>query len=459
MCKVDTQYLRRLKAALTGSPDVKLVMVCNFEAEQQWAEGFVGMPTAALNTSAVLIRRMEELGALLAGPDDVLILKQPLDSGYRAYLADLGLRPPTVLVPEHTTPDRPTAQDVLESPQALRRLAALAGDGARLLPMGTTVWEQRLAETSGLALAVPDAATFQRVNSKIYGRRLAERAGVKCVPGACCETVEDLAAILHAYRQRLTGEGFRVVVKDAYGVSGKGLVVFDEPGKADRLTRMVVRAAERRGDSRLHVVVEEWLPKRCDLNYQVTVSRDGQVSLDFVKQALTEHGVHKGHLMPAELSPADHRQIEDAAQAVGRYLHADGYHGVAGVDGIVDGDGNLYPVLEINARLNMSTYQGSVTERILSPGQVAMARHYPLRLGGPCGFNAARQALGPVLDRREGERFVVTCFGTVNANAHQTPPFEGRLYALLAAADRGRLAALDGAATAALRQFPGCEDR
>lgn len=455
---MDTRYLRKLKTALTGNPEQKLVLVCNFEAEQQWAEGFVGLPSAAMNTSAVLIRRMEELGALLAGPDDVLVLKRPLDPGYRAYLADLGLRPPTVLVPEHTTPDRPTAQDVLASPVALRRLAALAGDGARLLPMGATVWEQRLAETSGLALAVPDAATCQRVNSKIYGRRLAERAGLKCVPGACCETVDEFAAVLDGYRPRLAGDGFRLVVKDAYGVSGKGLVVLDGVTKADRLKRMVRRTAQRRGEERLHVVVEEWLPKRCDLNYQVTVSRDGHVSLDFVKQALTEHGVHKGHLMPPELDPAQHRQIAEAAEAVGRYLHLDGYHGVAGIDAIVDSDENLYPVLEVNARLNMSTYQGGVTERCQGPGQVAMARHYPLRLDRPRTFDEVRRTLAPVLDRRDGERFVVTCFGTVNANTRQSTPFEGRLYALLVARDRRRLAALDDATTDALRHLTECEE-
>jgi hypothetical protein len=449
---VDTQYLRKLKTALTGDPAQKLVLVCNFEAEQQWAEGFVGLPSAAMSTSAVLIRRMEELGALLAGPDDVLILKRPLDPGYLAYLADIGLRPPAVLVPENTTPDRPTAQDVLASPEALRRLAALAGDGARLLPMGATVWEQRLAETAGLPLAVPDAATFQRVNGKIYGRRLTEKAGLKCVPGACCETAEEFAAVLDGYRSRLAEDDFRLVVKDSYGVSGKGLVVLDGPTKADRLKRMVLRGAQRREEPRLHVVVEEWLPKRCDLNYQVTVSRDGQVNLDFVKQAHTEHGVHKGHLMPPELDQAQHDQIAEAAEAVGRHLHADGYHGVAGIDAIVDTDENVYPVLEINARLNMSTYQGGVTERIQGPGQVAMARHYPLRLAAPRTFEEVRRALGPVLDRRAGEQVVVTCFGTVNANSHQPPPFEGRLYTVLVAQDRQRLAALDDTVTDALRR-------
>ncbi|HEX6686253.1 MAG TPA: hypothetical protein VF062_26005 [Candidatus Limnocylindrales bacterium] len=455
---MDTRYLRLLKSALVAKPAPALVLVCNFEAETQWAEGHIGLPAPVMNSSTPLVRRMEELGALLAGPDDILVLKRPLDDSYRAYLEDLGFRPPTVIVPENATADRSTAQDVLDSPVALQQLTAAAADGAHLLPMGTTVWEQRLAETSGLPLAVPDAATFTRVNSKIYGRRLAAQAQVRCVPGACCETVAEFAATLDGYRRRLGTDRLRIVVKDAYGVSGKGLVVLDTPAKADQLVRMVQRRAERRSDPRLQVVVEEWLPKQCDLNYQVTISRDGRTSLDFVKQALTENGVHKGHLMPPELTGYQHYEIEAAAHLVGQRLFADGYYGVVGIDAIVDIRGCVYPVLEINARLNMSTYQGGLTERFQRAGQVAMARYYPVRLDGPCTFDDLRRTLGPALDLAEDERFVVTCFGTVNANAHRPAPFEGRLYAMLIAPDKERLAALDHTVALALNQLPAYQE-
>lgn len=454
---MDTRYLQSLKAALTGTPASRLVLICNFEAESEWAAGHVGLPAPQLSASTALVRRMEELGVLLAGADDVLVLKRPLDDGYRSYLSDLGLPVPTVLVPEHATSDRPTAADALDSPVLRSQLAALAADGARILPMGTSRLEQELAESCGLPLAVPDAATFERVNGKIYGRRLTEAAGLRAVPGDCCETVAEFAAVLRTRGSEL-GAGERIVVKDAYGVSGKGLLVLDEPARADRLLRMVQRRAQRTGDPRLEVVVESWIPKRCDLNFQVTIADDGTTSLDFVKQAITENGVHKGHLMPAELTARQYAQIEHAAHAVGRHLYADGFHGVAGVDAIVGRDETIYPVLEINARLNMSTYQGSVTELLQPPGHLALARHYPLRLTAPRTFGELRDALGKVLEPRVGEQFVVTCFGTVNANSHTPPPFEGRLYALLVAPDKARLAALEVAAQAALDQLPNLQE-
>jgi hypothetical protein len=269
------------------------------------------------------------------------------------------------------------------------------------------------------------------------------------VPGFECETVAEFLAVLDQV-EPLVEQGERVVVKDAYGVSGKGLVVLDAKVRVSGVRKLVTRRAARSGDDRLHVVVERWLPKVFDLNYQFTVGRDGGVVFDFVKQALTEDGVHKGHLVPAELQPHHHEELRHAAEVIGARLHADGFSGIAGVDAILGLDGLLYPLLEINARLNMSTYQGGVTERLLPDGYSCLARHYPLRLAARTPFDAVRAALGPLLDDHDGERVVITCAGTVNANATDTAPFEGRLYAILVAPDRARLARLDAAAETAL---------
>jgi pre ATP-grasp domain-containing protein len=446
---VPTNYLRALKQALagpgTGAGGRRLVFVCNFEAETQWARNYVGLPGSGLSAPAPVVARMEELGCLLAGDGDLLILKHPLDPGYTAYLAGLGFGLPEVAVPENVMPGRPTAGDVLHSPLLRRRLARLAREGALLLPMATTVAEEELASVTGLPLAVPDAAVFERVNSKIYGRRLCRDAGIRPVPGHCCESVAELDVILRGYRPALES-GSRVVVKEAFGVSGKGLVVLDQPGKAGQLLRMIQRRAARTGDHRLHLVAEEWIEKRHDLNYQMTISRDGGIHLDFIKVALTHNGVHQGHLAPAPLTPAQRAEIELAAAAAGKRLAADGFFGVAGIDAIEAADGTIYPVLEINARLNMSTYQGTVLELHQPEGYLALAKHYSLRCTTPLTFDDVSRALGPLLTPSTSGYLIVTCFGTVNANSAGGTAAGGRLYTILVAPGQARLTALDGAA-------------
>jgi hypothetical protein len=441
---MTSTYLRSIKRAVTGSADTPLVFVCNFEAEDHWARGHVGLPALATAGLSPIVRSMEELGALLAGADDYLVLSRPLDPGYQAYLERLGFELPTVIVPECPAGSGTTTDAVLGSPDTLRRLAELGSAGALLAPMGTTDAEQKLADGAGLPLTVPDAATFERVNSKIYSRRAVERLGLRPVPGDCCETVAEFASVL-------ARAGLPIVVKDAYGVSGRGLVVLDSPAKAARMLAMVQRRARRTGDARLSVVVEAWLPKQKDLNYQVTIAWDGAIGLDFVKRAITSDGVHQGHHDPADLTRAQRAEIEAAAQAVGRYLRGDGFAGVAGVDAIIGADGTVYPVLEINARFNMSTYQGGVCERFRRPGDLAIARHYPLTLAEPVSFTDVEALLGPVLAPGAAGQAVVTCFATVNAAAGPArSQFGGRLYTMFFAPDAAGVDALDAATAAAL---------
>nr|WP_042193691.1 ATP-grasp domain-containing protein [Kibdelosporangium sp. MJ126-NF4]CEL20851.1 hypothetical protein [Kibdelosporangium sp. MJ126-NF4]CTQ98344.1 hypothetical protein [Kibdelosporangium sp. MJ126-NF4] len=447
---MTTAYLRALKQGMTGDPGTPLVFLCNFEVERHWADGFVGLPAPVFSATAPLVTRMEELGALLAGPDDHLILQRPLDQSYMDYVRSLGVDLPTVLVADGGNADEPTAARALRSPALLETLRGLAGKGARLAPMGVSVWESRLADATGMRMAAPDLGTVTTVNSKIYSRRLVAGTDLRMVPGWCCTTVPEFVALMAEIGPGCAAQA-PVVVKDAYGVSGKGLVLVDDPRKAERLVRQVTRRAERSGDDRLHVVVETWLPNRADLNYQVTVGTDGSVRLDFVKEARTSRGVHLGHISPADLDAGQLGQIEKAAETVGRALHADGFFGVAGVDALVTTDGTVYPVLEVNARFNMSTYQGGVLETLGGGTAASLASRHVLRLRAPLEFADVQGALGSLLTPHPTRgRLMITCFGTVNAMAGAETPFEGRLYTIALGPDRAAVTALADAASTAL---------
>lgn len=439
-------YTAELKQSLAGRPDARFVWLCNFEVENEWAHNYVGLPVPRLSTTTSTVQRMEELGALIAEPIDYLLLGKGLDKEYRHYVERLGLGLPTELVAQDGAAAK-TTQSVLGSPELLRQLSELAEQGAFLMPMGTSAEEQKIADATGLRMAVPDADTFERVNSKIYSRRLVEELGLRAIPGYACETVEELHAALGGGPSKEQP----VIVKDAFGVSGKGLVVLDSRTKAQRLLRMVDQRARRTGIEALHVVVERFLTKRFDLNYQLTIDRGGGVRFAFVKEALTVGGVHKGHIMPPALTATQYQEIAEGAERIGARLYADGFFGVVGVDALLGADDLVYPVLEINARLNMSSYQGRVTERFLRPGHVALAKHYPLRLSRPVSFDEVRKALGGLAVAPEGGTgLVIMCFGTVNAQAATSTPFDGRLYAILFAADRTTLTELDVRVTDAL---------
>ncbi|MFI0367305.1 ATP-grasp domain-containing protein [Actinomadura sp. 1N219] len=438
-------FANRLRRALTGDAGTPLVFLGNFEVEDRWARGEIGLSRLSFGAGGVIANRMEEFALLLGGADDHVVLKDEPDADYLGYLDELGFTLPRRLVAARQDPARIVTEDALADPALLAALGGLSGSGAALSAHGVSDLEERLAAKTGLALTAPSAVVCKAANSKIYSRRLADRLGVRQARGWTCPDLAALASAFDAARD-LLGAGRRVVVKDAFGVSGKGIEVVADVRRLDRLHRMVARRAEKTGTDRIALVVEEWVAKTADLNYQFTVARDGGVHFDFVKEALTEDGVHKGHRMPARLSDRQVAELRDLAPRLGAALAADGYFGVVGVDAMVDPDGGLYPVVEINARNNMSTYQASVQEAFLGGGRTALARHYRLRLGRPLPFKDLRARLGDLLfDPARGSGLLVNNYATVNAAApaEGEAPFDGRLYGIVVAGSSDSMAALD----------------
>src|SRR5262249_42240993 len=105
---------------------------------------------------------------------------------------------------------------------------------------------------------------------------------------------------------------------------------------------------------------------------------------------------------------------------------------------------SVYPMIEINARNNMSTYQVRLQERFVPADGVALARHYSLRLHRPMPFHEVRDLLaGLLVEHAGGNGLLINNFATVNAAAATGTPCDGRLYGLIVADSTERLSALD----------------
>lgn len=453
----ELNFLEGIKDLLTSSTDTPLVFLGNFEVEDQWARGEVGLPSVGgASVNSAIVNRMEELALLLGGRGDHVILKSEPDPEHLSYLNDLGVDLPTIHVAEIADPRNIVTLDALASPRLLAALKPLTASGARLLPHGTSELEERLCRVTGLQSTLPDAQTTKTVNSKIYSRELCDSLGIVQAHGWACRT---LAEFEHACTQarEVVQSGARVGIKDAYGVSGKGILILDSVRKIDQILRMVRRSADRTGDDRISVVVEVWADKAVDLNYHFTVGKRGEFKFDFAKEAITKGGVHKGHRIPAQISPAQLNFLIDTSERVGERLAADGFYGLVGIDAIVQKNGEILPVLEINARSNMSTYTVRLQEHVLPNYWSGLACQYPLRLTEKLSFAQLKVVLGDLLLRHVGASgLVVQGMGTVNAGALEVRAggaFAGRLHGLLVGPDAATVAQLDGAISTRLHEW------
>lgn len=421
----------------------RLVHLGNFDVEEQWASGDPGLPAPTMRSASAVTAAAGELALLIAAAGDTVVVKHSPEEGLLAQHARLGFAAPEVLVAGTTQPDRPVTLDVLESAGTLERLREHASLGARLAPHGFSSAEEELCAVTGLEQPVADVTTVKRVNGKVYSRRLTAELGLPQPEGWECETVDELRALTAQVHARL-GEGRAVGLKSSWGVSGKGIMVCEDAARFDQLVQLLTRRAERSGDHRFEAVLEVWQDKRTDLNYHFTVEDDDRVRFDFVLEAVTEGGTHRGHRLPERADAPLREQLVDCAERIGARLADEGYRGPIGVDAIVCHDGTLFPVLEINARNNMSTYLTGVQSRLRDAGSVGAAVQVDLSLAAPLPFAEVEEILSGHLlgpDWRSG--FLVTCSASLHsAAAWGRSPFRGRLHGVAVGTDDAAVAEL-----------------
>ncbi|OLF09947.1 preATP grasp domain-containing protein [Actinophytocola xanthii] len=311
-----------------------------------------------------------------AGTGDVVVLPQPPDTDYLAYVADLTRVDPsslTLLVPppgrlgaELLTPDR------LADPAFRAAVGAAVRENGvdHLLAVYKDVAIAEFARAVGLGSAVPGLGFSAQggdalVNSKAVFRAVATGADVPIAPGRVVSRVEDAAA---AITEQLTA-GHCVMLKQEFAGGGFGNEILSPAGEvraagAPRVVTLPDAAAveeylARRwdwlsDDGRHRLVVERYL-LGCDTVYGEYLVGDGSDELLGTGEILMEP-VAVGEVVPAQgLSAAAAEVLETAGRRLCRSFAAMGYRGFLSTDAVLTPAGEIV-FTETNGRVSGSTH-------------------------------------------------------------------------------------------------------
>ena len=446
---------RFMDQASPKMPDsARLVWLSNFEAEPFWTpEGMLQLPKLSQADDGAIVNRLEEMSLLLAEKPDYVILRQPSDEAFLSYLADLGFALPHILCVNAADKVTPISRAILNDVGFCDSLSALARMNGEtfLLPYAKTPLEEKISQRTGLNTIGPPASVFARVNSKVYSRRISKELGLATIPGWECESIDELEAAFQEAAPILES-GVRLVLKEAMGVSGKGMFMIDSPQKADSILARLRRKSQ--GMSHCAFVIEVWQEKSKDINYQLLISAQ-DVKLLSVKEIIAEGGMHMGHRFPPQITTLQLDAYKRAGESIGSRLRQDGVTGIVGVDSIISSSGEVFPLLEINARFNMSTFQMKI-EGLLPEEANVVAKHYPMVLDRALEFERLASGLKDVLfhPARNIYGVLIQNFATVNANCSQNGrPAKGRLYVLLIGKSDEELQSLDRRVKDSLARF------
>ncbi len=227
---------------------------------------------------------------------------------------------------------------------------------------------------AGLIFVGPPTDAIRRMGDKSLARRLAQSAGVACVPG------EDAACTDAELQKAAERIGWPLLIKSAHGGGGKGMrVVASASGFADALA--AARRESLSAFGRDEVLLERLVVDARHVEVQVLCDAHG-VAHAFPER---ECSLQRRHQKVMEESPSSavhpelRRRMQDAALRVARGVH---YESAGTVEFLLEPDGRFW-FLEMNTRLQV---EHGITELVSGLDlvewqiRVAAGEHLPRQL-------------------------------------------------------------------------------
>jgi hypothetical protein len=339
-------------------------------------------PTSALRD---LASDLAMVPALLAAPNDVVIVPQRPSVMFRQSLAaaglpvpeliewDVGLEEPPASLQRQLSGLRPWGW----SPDSVSALEPLADR----LPEGTAgpaaLWSEARRQLYSKKWSV------QWLGDVIDDLRAPTGDDWLCDRAVVGSAFTSGAEVMRALERGFAAGWNRAVVKAAFGAAGGQRMIISGGNARAHQERWLVRALQEAGA----VVVEPWLDRVLDLSAQYEVTESGSVQfLGMTRFLADERGRFQGvfvHDMAAGLAPEIRRFLGSEGRDGGRLQRLfsllgdllaarlpEGYQGAIGIDTLVYRDATgairLKPIVEVNPRFTMGRIGLSLGRHVLS---------------------------------------------------------------------------------------------
>jgi biotin carboxylase len=276
-----------------------------------------------------------------------------------SYFDTFESRHPRVFVPsDRSRRDFTSIEDItnhLLRDQEVRSWIASHGPGAKVAFLMFDEETEALAAELGLEVVHPSAALREHLDSKIVTTRLAEEAGVPCVPNALgrAATYDELLTL--ASENEL---GDDLVVQTPYGDSGKTTFFIRDSGEWDRHAEDLVGEDLKvmRRIRNVEIAVEASITRHGTIVGPFMTSMIGHPELTPYKGGWCGNDIFKD-----ALTAKRRKQARQMTERLGARLAEEGYRGFFEVDFLVDKDtGELY-LGELNPRVSGASSMTNVT--------------------------------------------------------------------------------------------------
>ena len=340
-----------------------------FEPENHWRESDLAiLPSLPDPRSMRVIEAMDEMLFVFCKPGDRLLSARKMNADHFSYLNNLGFCFQSSNFDIYPT-DYPTGKSPANLFTSIERqtedsdLAAFLSAGAQLEPFAVVPGITEMVSRYSLNSEFPSQQIIRHVNTKSYSLHVRDALEIENIG----VVVESLSALRDCGSRMLASGPF--LIKDEYGVSGKGNQIVTQASTLERIAGYLARQID--AGKRMRFVLEPYLAKQLDFSCQFHVGQDGTFTFISVQQLFND-----GLAFGMSCSPGDDlvAKLEEAGyfslmERVGKELSAAEYFGHVCVDSMLLQDDRLAPIVEINARKSMSLIKHAMDGYLGNQGQ------------------------------------------------------------------------------------------
>lgn len=357
----------------------------NINQEQRWNDA-IFFPSIMDKQQLSLIMQQEQQLLFLAKPHEKVLFQHEPDKQFLSYLEEQGIKLPEIVINKSGN------------------LEANSGfNNAILIPYIQSEETESLKQIiTGLKIYGNDFELSKQLNNKYYVRRLMQSHEIQLTRGFFCNSISELEESYSTLRS----EGFeKCVVKIPYGSSGKGLHIVNDT----RMFRSFLNFISRRAEQ-FQLLIEGWHPTEKSVNSQLLINEDEVNLLAITEQVIDNQGVYKG----TNYTPLYHENVIEIYKAqiinVGKILMELGYRGIVGIDSLIDIQGTIYPVVEINARFTQVTYLLPFVIRMANNFTFIESRYINFETEQKINFHKLRRRMEKIYKSRNKD-FIIYTFG------------------------------------------------
>lgn len=334
-----------------------------FNSEKYWrSESLAKLPEFPDISSADIILSMDELLFPFCEDNDVLVTRYPFDSTLKHYLNTLGFKfsvNPEGVQNNKEEGSKNIFQLVCENTGRISGIRSQLSRDTELTPYSILPYTHEMTDSLNLFFSGPGPDVVKEVNSKIYSLKLSRSLDLKY----CGDIIGSSREL--SDKGKILLERGPFLIKDPFGVSGKGNMLVNSEGLLKRIVKHL-ESQEQKGLESIFAV-EPYLDRDIDFSCGFNIDQDGNMKIISVQKMINNKFAYLGSSTAGGdfIERLDKDKYFNVIDSIAKALYKDGYYGDVCVDSMLLTSGDIVPIVEINARKSMGFINYSI-DRYLS---------------------------------------------------------------------------------------------